>query len=117
MYGIAMRELLPDVDDLAGRTAFITGGGSGIGLGIARACAAAGMRLALVDVDATALDRASRELSSSTAVYTSVLDVRDRPAYAEVADAAEDAVGPVSLLCNNAGIAGQVTVDEATYEA
>jgi NAD(P)-dependent dehydrogenase (short-subunit alcohol dehydrogenase family) len=104
------------MEDLQGRTAFITGGASGIGLGIARACAAAGMRLALVDVDGGALERAADELGSATDVHAAVLDVRDREAYARAADAAEAAVGPVSLLCNNAGIAGQVSVDDASYD-
>jgi NAD(P)-dependent dehydrogenase (short-subunit alcohol dehydrogenase family) len=102
--------------DVAGRTAFITGGANGIGLGIARAFAAAGAKLALVDLDAEALDRAKAELSATTATETHVLDVRDREAYARVADAVEAALGPVSLLCNNAGVAGGAPSHKLTYE-
>ena len=92
--------------DVAGRTAFITGGANGIGLGIARVFAGAGVKLALADLDAAALDRAKTELSATTQVHTTVLDVRDRTAFAQAADAAEAELGPVSLLFNNAGVAG-----------
>jgi len=102
--------------DVGGRTAFITGGANGIGLGIARAFAGAGAKLVLVDLDAEALGRAKAELSARTPTQTYELDVRDREAYAHVADAAEAALGPVSLLCNNAGVAGGAAATKMTYE-
>ncbi|UNK79170.1 SDR family NAD(P)-dependent oxidoreductase [Sphingopyxis granuli] len=98
---------------IADRVAFITGGANGIGLGIARSLARAGARLALVDLDAEALDRARAELG---AIFTAVLDVRDRDAYARVADAAEAELGPVSILVNNAGVAGGAPTEKLTYE-
>src|ERR1700744_839224 len=100
--------------DVAGRTAFITGGANGIGLGIARAFAGAGARLALVDLEAEALARAKAELSGVTEVEPFVRDVRDREAYARVADAAENALGPVSLLFHNAGVAGGAAAPKLT---
>lgn len=87
-----------------GRTAFITGGGNGIGLGIARVLARAGVKLALADRDSEALARAQAELGAITQVTTHELDVRDREAFAAAADTAERALGPVSLLFNNAGV-------------
>ena len=102
--------------DIADRTAFITGGANGIGLGIARALARAGARLALVDLDADALARAEAELGEVTQVFTAVLDVRDREAYARVADEAEARLGPVSILVNNAGVAGGAPAERLTYE-
>ena len=102
--------------DVAGRTAFITGGANGIGLGIARAFAGAGARLALADLEADALARAKAELSTLTAVETFVLDVRDRETFARVADEAEAGLGPVSLLVNNAGVAGGGPAPKLTYE-
>ncbi|MFI4933564.1 MAG: SDR family oxidoreductase [Caulobacterales bacterium] len=102
--------------EVAGKTAFITGGANGIGLGIARAFAGAGARLVLVDIDALALERAKAELAGRTPTETFELDVRDRDAYARVADAAEAALGPVSLLVNNAGVAGAAPAVKMTYE-
>jgi NAD(P)-dependent dehydrogenase (short-subunit alcohol dehydrogenase family) len=101
---------------VAGRTAFITGGANGIGLGVARALAGAGAKLALVDIESDALDRARAELSALTAVETFVLDVRDRAAFARTADDAEARLGPVSLLVNNAGVAGGAPAHKLTYD-
>jgi len=105
------------VDDVAGRTAFITGGANGIGLGIARAFSRAGAKIALVDVDAEALGAARAELAKDTEVEAFVLDVRDREAYARAADEAEARLGPVSLLFNNAGVALSVPAEQMSYEA
>lgn len=102
--------------DVQGRTAFITGGGNGIGLGIARSLARSGAKLALADVDAEGLARAKAELQDITVVETYQLDVRDREAYAATAEAVESALGPVSLLFNNAGVAGGAAVDKLTYK-
>ncbi len=102
--------------DVQGRTAFITGGANGIGLGIARSLARKGVKLALVDLDAEALERAKAELQDQTAVETFRLDVSDRDAYAAVAEEAERALGPVSLLFSNAGVAGGVPAAKITYE-
>jgi NAD(P)-dependent dehydrogenase (short-subunit alcohol dehydrogenase family) len=102
--------------DVQGRTAFITGGGNGIGLGIARSFARAGAKLALVDVDTAALASAKAELQGITQVETYRLDVRDREAYASTAEAVERALGPVSLLFNNAGVAGGAPADKMTYD-
>lgn len=102
--------------EVQGRTAFITGGGNGIGLGLARAFGKAGARLALADIDAGGLAAAKAELRSITAVETFELDVRDREAYAAAAEAAERVLGPVSLLFNNAGVAGGAPAAKLTFE-
>ena len=104
------------MEDVAGRTAFITGGANGIGLGIARALARAGARLALADVDAAALGAAKAELAKDTAVETFAFDVRDRDAWARAADETEARLGPVSLLFNNAGVALSIPADQMSYE-
>lgn len=102
--------------NVSGRTAFITGGANGIGLGMARAFARAGARLALIDQDEEALARAKAELAAITEVETVVLDVRDRAAFAGVADRIEARLGPVSLVVNNAGVAGGAPAPKLTYE-
>jgi len=102
--------------DIKDRTAFITGGANGIGLGIARSLARSGAKLALVDLDEAALKRAEAELSPITEVTTAVLDVRNRAGFACVADDVEAKLGPVSILVNNAGVAGGAPANRLTYE-
>lgn len=102
--------------DIAGRTVFITGGAQGIGLGIARAFANAGSRLALADIDRHRLADAERELAGVTDIATFELDVRDRDAFEDVAAEVEARIGPVSVLCNNAGIAVVTPVSEMSYQ-
>lgn len=102
--------------DIAGRVAFITGGANGIGRGIARAFARKGAKLALVDLDLEALDETRRELAEMASVETAVLDVRDRGSFARIADDFENALGPISIVVNNAGVAGGAPAEKLTYE-
>lgn len=105
------------MDALRGRTAFITGGGAGLGLSFARSFAAQGMRLALLDIDEAGLKSAKAELAQTTQVETYTASVADRAALAAVADAAEDALGPVALLINNAAAGAELPPEQMTYDA
>ena len=67
------------LDDIAGRTAFITGGAQGIGLGIARALAAGGARVAIADIDTDALEVAEHELSVAATAMAVRLEEGDNP--------------------------------------
>jgi NAD(P)-dependent dehydrogenase (short-subunit alcohol dehydrogenase family) len=69
-----------------------------------------------VDLDAEALAKAEAELAGIARVFVAVLDVRDRISYARVVDEAEAALGPLSILVNNAGVAGGAPADRLTYE-
>lgn len=93
------------MQNLDGKTAFITGGASGIGLGIAKACAKEGMNVVIADMRQSAIDDALRifEENGWTALGLR-LDVTDREAYVRAADDAEAAFGNIHLLVNNAGI-------------
>jgi len=102
------------MQDLDGRVAFITGGGSGVGLGMARAFAAAGMKVAIADIREDHLEAARSELGG--AVHAVQLDVTDRAAFARAADETERALGPVDVLCNNAGVNLFNDVAVATYQ-
>ncbi|HSG89671.1 MAG TPA: SDR family NAD(P)-dependent oxidoreductase [Pseudomonadales bacterium] len=104
------------MDQLEGRTAFITGGASGIGFAMAKAFAGAGMKVAIADVEQAALDTAVAKLKEGNAdVLGILLDVRDRAAMDAAAQTVEDAFGPVHLLCNNAGVGAGGPMHETTH--
>jgi NAD(P)-dependent dehydrogenase (short-subunit alcohol dehydrogenase family) len=105
------------IDRFEGRVAFITGGAQGIGLGIARALAKEGAKVAIADVDTEALAAAEDELRSLTEVASVTLDVRDRTAYAAVADDVEARLGPVTLLFNNAGVIASSSPARMNYDS
>ncbi len=88
--------------DLAGRTALITGGASGIGLGMARAFVAAGVRVAIADINEAALATAQAALPGLGAAVR--LDVSRAADWERAVDEVEAALGPVDILCNNAGV-------------
>lgn len=102
------------MQDLMGKTAFITGGASGIGLGIASACRRHGMNVVIADVWQEHLDKAEAALGGENMLALK-LDVTDRAGYAEAADAAEARFGGIHLLVNNAGVATGGPVELATF--
>jgi NAD(P)-dependent dehydrogenase (short-subunit alcohol dehydrogenase family) len=63
------------------------------------------MKVAMADRDAGALNAAAADLAAAGAeVLALPLDVTDRAAWAQAAEAMEARLGPVRLLCNNAGV-------------
>ena len=102
--------------DLAGKTAFITGGASGIGLAMARSFSAAGMKVVLADIEQAALDRVRAEFEASNAAcLTLQVDVTDRDGMEAAAVAAEARFGNIHLVCNNAGVVVGGPIDAMNY--
>ncbi len=106
------------MQDLAGKVAFVTGGGSGVALGQAKVFAEeALMKVVIADVRSDHLDEAmSYFAAKNLPVHPIRLDITDRAAYARAADEAEEVFGPVQLLCNTAGVSQFGSVEEATYD-
>lgn len=90
--------------DLRGRTALVTGGGSGLGAAIARALSHAGAELVVVGRDARKLDAVATGLPGPARAR--VCDVADEVSVTRLRDDLADT--EVSILVNNAGIAGPV---------
>lgn len=99
---------------IAGKTAFVTGGASGIGLGVVHALLERGARVVIADVRQDHLDRAAGELAGH-AVHFLRLDITDRDAWVVAADEAEAVFGPVDILCNIAGVGVMGPVQTVTY--
>ncbi|HSS82430.1 MAG TPA: SDR family NAD(P)-dependent oxidoreductase, partial [Reyranella sp.] len=76
------------MQELVGKTAFVTGGASGIGLALGRAFAQAGMKVMLADVEADALAAAVKSLASFGADVRGVTcDVADPASVGRAAEA------------------------------
>ena len=90
----------------SGMVAYISGAGSGIGRGMALALARRGVKIAacdirLADAEATA-SAIERDGGKALAME---LDVSDAEAVDRAADEIERTLGPVGIVCNNAGVA------------
>jgi NAD(P)-dependent dehydrogenase (short-subunit alcohol dehydrogenase family) len=82
----------------------ITGGTRGIGRAVAEEAARRGMRVSVLGRDAEATKAVARELRAGGAqAFTCVADVRDETAVRGGIARAEEELGPVDLLLNNAG--------------
>jgi NAD(P)-dependent dehydrogenase (short-subunit alcohol dehydrogenase family) len=105
------------MNNFQGRVAFVTGAASGIGLGIARALALAGAHVALADKRGEKVAAAAAALRKQGATTLAIeLDVTDRAAWAAAADRVERELGPVDILCSNAGVNFVGAAHEATWE-
>jgi NAD(P)-dependent dehydrogenase (short-subunit alcohol dehydrogenase family) len=90
---------------LSNRTALVTGAGRGNGAAIARGLANAGATVAITDIDAQAADQISSDIIAlGGRASAHRLDVTNPSEIEAVVEAATAALGPVSILVNNAGI-------------
>ena len=99
--------------DLAGQSAFVTGGGRGIGLCAAEALLEAGARVVISDIDASLLQSAKAALAGKGEVEAVVLDITDSDAVAAAAREANARFGSIDILIANAGIAWPDTGGES----
>jgi NAD(P)-dependent dehydrogenase (short-subunit alcohol dehydrogenase family) len=104
--------------ELAGKTAFVTGGASGIGLALGRAFAQAGMKVMLADIETGALAAALESLDGIGPDTRGVAcDVADPVSVEDAAKAAYAAFGNVHVVCNNAGVASPGGLDDLSLES
>lgn len=96
---------VPRLEAFAPGAALVTGAAGGIGLALSRALAQAGMAVAMADIDEDSLGARAQELQShGHRVLALRLDVTDRAACEQAADRVEEDLGPLHVLCNNAGL-------------
>jgi len=101
--------------EIDGVGAVVTGAASGIGLGVSRKLAEAGARVVMADVEAPRLEKVAIELAAEGLdVVPRVTDVSKAADVEALAAFAQERLGAVRILCNNAGVA---TGGRAIWEA
>ncbi|HLK87871.1 MAG TPA: glucose 1-dehydrogenase [Candidatus Binataceae bacterium] len=110
----------PEIFNLDGRVAAVTGGNGGIGLGIALGLAQAGAAIAILARNAARNESVIAELRATGAKAIAIqLDVTERSALTPALERVERELGPVDILVNNAGIAipgGVLKADAASWD-
>lgn len=103
-------------EDLRGRTALVTGASRGIGRAIARALAAAGADVAVsyraAERDAQEVCAEVRKLGRRSVAVSG--DVSQASDVARLLGGARGALGPITILVNNAGVGQARTIESIT---
>lgn len=105
------------MQDLVGKTAFVTGGANGIGFALGQAFAEAGMNVMLADIEQDALTAAVERLRDfGPKVRGLICDVTDPASVDQAANKMFETFGNVHVLCNNAGVAGGSGIDNISLD-
>lgn len=99
---------------LAGRTVFVSGGGSGIGATLVARFAAQGCRVGFCDIAEDASRELARALGGEVCFHR--CDVRDIEALRAAITATAAQFGPVRVLVNNAALDDRHRIEDVTPE-
>jgi NAD(P)-dependent dehydrogenase (short-subunit alcohol dehydrogenase family) len=104
--------------DLAGKSVFITGGGSGIGAAFTEAFARQKAKVAFLDIAADASKALAEKIAAETgnAPHFFQCDVRDIAALQSAIDQAHAKIGDISILINNAASDDRHSFESVTPE-
>ena len=99
------------------KVAVVTGASSGIGRFLALNLAGEGCHVALADIDAAGLDETVQQLKDCQVNVTShIVDVSNREAVFDFAEAVKKLHNQVDLVINNAGVGLSGNLEEVTFE-
>jgi len=109
---------MPNMFDLTGKRALITGSSQGIGLALARGLAGAGASVILNGRDRAKLDHVAAELAAA-GISAQVLpfDVTDHAGVREAIDGFEAQQGHIDILVNNAGMQHRAPLEDFPADA
>jgi NAD(P)-dependent dehydrogenase (short-subunit alcohol dehydrogenase family) len=114
---IAEATAMSDLFDVSKEIVLITGASQGLGRQFARVLSAHGAAVALAARQTAKLQSLEEEIKAKGGRAAAVaMDVTDTASIASAIDAAEAALGPVTVLINNAGIAVEKPAIEQTEE-
>jgi NAD(P)-dependent dehydrogenase (short-subunit alcohol dehydrogenase family) len=98
---------------LCEQLALVTGAGRGIGAAIARGLAEAGASVIVADIDADAAESMAESINQEgLCAWAERVDVADRAGLDSFAAHVRDAYGALSILVNNAGVAGDERISD-----
>ncbi len=100
--------------DLAGRTVFVSGGGSGIGAAFVARFAGQGCRVAFIDIADAPSEALAAQLGDNVRFIH--CDVRDVPALRAAVESVEQQWGAVRVLVNNAARDDRHRFEDVTPE-
>jgi NAD(P)-dependent dehydrogenase (short-subunit alcohol dehydrogenase family) len=100
------------------RHALVTGGGKGIGRAITERLVEDGYTVTIVGRDVAALEATAKALNAQRPDIVGLVagDVGDETSVDEMVSCATAARGPITVLVNNAGIAGSAPIARTTLE-
>ncbi len=102
------------------RTALVTGGAGGMGEATARRLAGEGRKVAIVDIDIDGAERVAAEIRQRGGTALAVAaDISSRSAIASALDKIRSALGPITILVNNAAVENFcpfAEIDEANWD-
>ncbi|WP_298375058.1 SDR family oxidoreductase [uncultured Bradyrhizobium sp.] len=101
---------------LKDRTVLVTGGGSGIGEAIVRQFIGQGARVGFIDIDVTSSEQLLSDLGAHARVHFEHADLRDIGALRRAVAGIREALGPITILVNNAARDDRHAIEDVTPE-
>ena len=101
-----------------GKMSFVTGAAQGLGEAIAYMLAKEGSKVVLADINIEKLKTVEERINGDFpgSAFSLELDVTSESQWKETLSQAQEMMGGINILVNNAGIGGGSTVEETDYE-